>query len=138
MENGIGVAYALRGLAALIELPAQRAQLLGAAATGLDAARLPMDHIECAHYEATIAAVRAQLVEATFAAAWAEGHDMSLEQLVAAIRSTPLRTSTGDTRNGFEIELARLHRLRLRSRLSLLYGRVRHERHRRKAGFCLL
>jgi hypothetical protein len=83
IENAIGAAYALSGLAGISEPLRRRAQLLGAAATVLDAARMPMDQIERAHYEATVAAVRAQLDEAAFAAAWAEGQAMPLTQAVA-------------------------------------------------------
>jgi hypothetical protein len=83
MEQVIGVAYVLSGLASRIERPGLRARLLGAAATVLDTARMPMDQIERAHYEHMVAAVHTQLDEAAFAAAWYEGQAMSLEQAVA-------------------------------------------------------
>jgi tetratricopeptide (TPR) repeat protein len=88
VELATGVAYVLSGLASLIEQPARRAQLLGAAATVLDTARMPMDQIERAHYERTVATVRIQLGEAAFAAAWDEGQAMPLEQAVASVLST--------------------------------------------------
>lgn len=80
VENKIGVAYALSGLAGLAEQPLRPAQLLGAAATVLDTARLLYDLIERTHYEQLVATARAQLDEATFAAAWATGQAMTLEQ----------------------------------------------------------
>lgn len=83
MENKIGVAYALSGLASLTEQPTEQARLLGAAATVLDIARLPMDQLERAYYEHTVATARTQLDEATFATAWAAGQAMSLEEAVA-------------------------------------------------------
>lgn len=83
VENKIGAAYALCGLASLAEQPVTQAQLLGAAATVLDHTRLPYDAIERTHYEQTVAAVRGQLDESTFAAAWAQGQAMSLTQALA-------------------------------------------------------
>jgi tetratricopeptide (TPR) repeat protein len=89
VENKIGVAYALNGLASMTEPLAQRVQLLSCAAAVLDTARLPMDQIERAHYERTVAAVRTQLGEAAFASAWVEGQAMSLEQAVTDALATP-------------------------------------------------
>ncbi|HET9221620.1 MAG TPA: hypothetical protein VFO07_03915, partial [Roseiflexaceae bacterium] len=45
------------------------------------ASEWPPEHRQ--HYDRTIAAIRAQLDEATFAAAWAEGQQMPLEQAIA-------------------------------------------------------
>jgi tetratricopeptide (TPR) repeat protein len=85
VQNKIGVAYALGGLAGLAKQPLLQAQLLGAASTVLATARLPYDQIERSHYEQIVAAVRAQLDEASFTAAWAEGETMSLDQCMVAI-----------------------------------------------------
>jgi hypothetical protein len=52
--------------------------------SGLSLAAWPDVH---ADYERYVAAVRAQLDEATFAAAWAAGRAMSLEQVVTDARS---------------------------------------------------
>lgn len=83
VENKIGVAYALCGLASLADQPVIQARLLGAASSVLDYARLPYDPIERTHYEQTVATVRGQLDETAFAAAWAQGQAMSLEQAFA-------------------------------------------------------
>lgn len=87
VENMIGAAYALSGLAGLVEPPVRQAHLLGAASVVLDKTRLPYDAIERTHYEQLIATVRGQLEEATFAAAWAQGKMMSLEQALARVQS---------------------------------------------------
>jgi hypothetical protein len=83
VENKIGVAYALSGLASMTEPLAHRVRLLSCADTVLATARLPMDQIERARYERTVAAVRTQLDKATFDLAWTEGQATPLEQAVA-------------------------------------------------------
>ena len=50
------------------------------ATIGLSVSVWPTTH---ADYERSVAAVRAQLDEATFAAAWAAGHALTLEQAIA-------------------------------------------------------
>jgi predicted ATPase/DNA-binding XRE family transcriptional regulator len=85
VENKIGAAYALSGLAGLAEQPVTQAQLLGAASTVLDTARLPYDVIERTHYEQNVTTVRVQLDEITFAAAWAAGRAMSLNDVRALL-----------------------------------------------------
>jgi hypothetical protein len=75
------IAYALSGLAGLIEPPIRAAQLLGAAARLLTTAPGRREFVaEDAHYDRIVASVRAQLDEATFAAAWREGQAMSMEE----------------------------------------------------------
>jgi predicted ATPase/transcriptional regulator with XRE-family HTH domain len=75
-----GMAYALSALAGLLEQAEQAAKVLGAAATVLATARAPNDQIERGQHENAAAAVRTRLDESIFAAAWAEGQGMSLEQ----------------------------------------------------------
>lgn len=55
VENPIGAAYALCGLASLELKPEQRTKMLTAAATVLEMTRLPFDQIERKHYEKLIA-----------------------------------------------------------------------------------
>ena len=50
VENRIGAAYALCGLAGIHEQPEQRAQMLADASVVLEATRLPFDQIERDHY----------------------------------------------------------------------------------------
>jgi len=64
--------------------PERAARLLGAAARLRDAIGASQRSDVWPHYEATVAAVRRALGEAAFAAAWAEGRALSLEQAVAA------------------------------------------------------
>jgi len=80
---GQGVALNLAGLAAVMiehQHPAQAARLLSVA----DAQHwVASAAAERAEYDRTIAVVHAQLDEATFAAAWAEGQAITLEQALA-------------------------------------------------------
>ena len=55
VENPIGAAYALCGLASLEPQPDRRAAMLEAAAAVLETTRLPFDAIERAYYESLIA-----------------------------------------------------------------------------------
>ena len=80
--NKADLAYALSGLAGLLEQPERAAQLLGAAARLLETAAMPMDALERAHHERTVVAVRAQLDQAIFTEAWIQGQAMSLEEAV--------------------------------------------------------
>ena len=78
------IAYTLSGLAGLIELPTRAAQLVGGASRFLTT--LPDRQafvVEDAHYARIVASVRAQLDEATFAAAWREGQAMRMEETIA-------------------------------------------------------
>ena len=81
----VNLAYGLEGfggLAAIKKKPERAARLLAAAQSLRERAhtpRVPLDH----YYDWFMAQVRAQLDEASFAAAWAEGAQMTLEQAVA-------------------------------------------------------
>ena len=44
---------------------------------------IPLSPIERADYESSVAAVRTQMFEETFAVLWAEGRTMTLEQIFA-------------------------------------------------------
>jgi predicted ATPase/transcriptional regulator with XRE-family HTH domain len=73
------------GVLAMIGKPAQAAQLFGTAeslleAIGMSGRRDPVDQKEIDNY---VAVIRDQLDEAAFAAAWAEGRTMTLEQAIA-------------------------------------------------------
>jgi predicted ATPase len=77
------VAYLLSGLAGLLESPVQAARLLGMATRLLTTvSSLQSFTLEHVQYERILAAVRTQLVEVSFATAWAEGQTMSLEEAV--------------------------------------------------------
>jgi tetratricopeptide (TPR) repeat protein len=93
LENPLFVAQCLIGFAGVaVKDPvgpvnaaaAQRAaRLLGAAEVMLAASPGPLFHVPRREYERNIAAARTQLDDATFAAAWAEGRAMTLEQAAA-------------------------------------------------------
>ena len=81
-----GIAACLAGLAATRYTAGrtmQAVQLLGAAEALLETAVHALEPIHRAEYDRTVAAVRAQLDEAAFAAAWAAGRALSLEQAIA-------------------------------------------------------
>jgi hypothetical protein len=56
---------------------------LGAAEALRETIGLPLAPVDRAAYERNVAAVRAQFDAASFAAAWAEGRAMTLEQAIA-------------------------------------------------------
>jgi non-specific serine/threonine protein kinase len=73
----------LAGVAATQEKPERAAQLLGAAERLHDAMGAPVLPLFRPQYERTLSTTRAQLSEAQFAAARAEGRAMTFEQAVA-------------------------------------------------------
>jgi hypothetical protein len=87
--NEDGIAYCLAGLAGVAGAegqPERAARLLGAAEALLEATGVRLIAADRAEYDRNVAAVRAQLDEAAFAAAWAEGRAMAAddwEQVVA-------------------------------------------------------
>jgi tetratricopeptide (TPR) repeat protein len=78
--------------AAVQELPSRAARLLGAAYLApLQIACILREPFERSTFERNLAATRAQLGDATFAAAWADGRAMTLDQAIAyALESTGL------------------------------------------------
>jgi predicted ATPase/DNA-binding CsgD family transcriptional regulator len=86
-------ASTLEGLAGVIGTlgrVADAAQLFGAVAAFRESSGTPLPPIERAAYEHEVAAVRAQMGEAAFAAAWAAGQAMPLEQASDAALHLPL------------------------------------------------
>jgi predicted ATPase/DNA-binding CsgD family transcriptional regulator len=84
-----GIATALEGLAAVAGVggqPISAARLYGSAESLRDTLDAPLTPTDRSYYEQTVAAVRAQLDEATFQRAWAEGRAMTLEQAIAAAK----------------------------------------------------
>ncbi len=77
----------LEGLADVVTAqgePVWAAQLYGTAWTLRESVGTPIPPVERACYERSVATARTQLGEKAFAAAWAEGRMMSLEQVLAA------------------------------------------------------
>jgi len=86
-----GIAQCLTGfggVACAAGQAARAARLCSAAEALREAIAIPMEPADGAHYARTIATARAQLDDAPFAAAWAEGRAMTLEQAIdEALRS---------------------------------------------------
>ncbi len=83
----LNLAPALEGLAAVVAAqgePTWATRLWGTAQAQRDAYSIPLPPIYRADYERSLAATRAQLGEKTFAAAWAEGRAMTLDEVLAA------------------------------------------------------
>jgi len=81
-----GLAAALEGSASLIGargLAQQAAQIYGASAALREVIAAPLWQAYQADYERNLSAIRSQLGQKVFAAAWDEGRAMPLEQLVA-------------------------------------------------------
>jgi tetratricopeptide (TPR) repeat protein len=86
VEDAKGILHCLEGLAGITAAsrqPERAARLFSAAATLRESAAIPLPALNRADYDRDLAIARAQLDEATFAAAWAEGQQMSLEQAIA-------------------------------------------------------
>jgi predicted ATPase/DNA-binding CsgD family transcriptional regulator len=84
-----GIATALEGLAAVAGVggqPISAARLYGSAESLRDTLGAPLTPTDRSYYKQTVAAVRAQLDEAPFQRAWAEGRAMTLEQAIAAAK----------------------------------------------------
>jgi non-specific serine/threonine protein kinase len=81
-----GISTALEGLAAVTGMqgqPVRAARLSGAASSLRTLLGAPLPPIDHRSYEQTVAALRAQLDETIFTAAWAEGQAMPLEEALA-------------------------------------------------------
>jgi predicted ATPase len=84
--NRWGIAHCLAGFGALAlarAQPEQATRLLGAASALLAAIDHHLEHPDSAVYDDSLAKVRDQLDEAAFAAAWAEGQAMTMEEAIA-------------------------------------------------------
>jgi non-specific serine/threonine protein kinase len=77
--------YELAGLSAVLNQPRRAARLFGATVRRLDGAAdgIPLDRGQAARYEHDLAVARAALGQAAFAAAWAAGEALTLEEAVA-------------------------------------------------------
>ena len=73
--------------------PARAAQFWGAAEAVREITGAPIPPNERAPYDRSVAAARALLGEKVFAAAWAEGRTMPLEQVLSAQCQAPLPAS---------------------------------------------
>jgi DNA-binding CsgD family transcriptional regulator/tetratricopeptide (TPR) repeat protein len=85
----VGVVCTLEGLGVVAVAQqhlTQAARLLGAALALRDALGVPRQPAERLRDEAAVATARAQLGEVAFAAAWAEGRALPLEQVIAVAR----------------------------------------------------
>ncbi len=90
----------LEGLAEVVAAqgePLWAARLWGAAKAQREARGFPLTPYNPARHERAVAAIRAQFGEQAFAAAWAEGWTLSLEQVLVApaLRTSPQASQTG-------------------------------------------
>jgi predicted ATPase/transcriptional regulator with XRE-family HTH domain len=86
IDNQWGIVHCLVGFAGVacgVGLSNRAARVLGAVESFLSNGGHALHALDRADYERTVAVVRAQLGEATFAVAWAAGHALTLEQAVA-------------------------------------------------------
>jgi DNA-binding CsgD family transcriptional regulator len=87
-----GIAYCMEGLAAVIAAmgrPIQAARLWGAAQKLREEIGTSLSPADRADHERRVSAVRAQLDEATFERAWAEGRATPLEQAITDALAQP-------------------------------------------------
>jgi tetratricopeptide (TPR) repeat protein len=79
-----GIATALEGLAglAVAEIAERAARLFGVAEAIRETIGAPLPLVDRPAYESNLTTARAQLAEAVFAQAWAEGRAMSVEQAI--------------------------------------------------------
>jgi tetratricopeptide (TPR) repeat protein len=86
VEDAKGTLHCLEGLAGMAAAsrqPERAARLFGAATTLRESAGIPLPPVNRADYDRDVVVARAQLDEPTFAAAWADGQQMTLEQAIA-------------------------------------------------------
>lgn len=81
-----GIALCLKGLAGIAATQRQSvraAWFFGASEALREVIGIPLRPVERAPYEREVSVARAQLAEQVFAAAWAEGRAMTMEQAIA-------------------------------------------------------
>jgi hypothetical protein len=96
LSNRLGVASRLEGWAEVAlaqDRPTRVARLCAAAAALREAIGAPQWPIQRARFDRTVAAARAQVDEAAFAAAWEEGRALPLEQVIGDVLGEPHITS---------------------------------------------
>ncbi|HEU5099031.1 MAG TPA: LuxR C-terminal-related transcriptional regulator, partial [Roseiflexaceae bacterium] len=106
LENLRDTAYCVEGLAGVAgawRQASRAARLFGAAEALREVAGIPLPPVLRADYERDIATVHAQLDEASFAAAWAAGRALPLEQAIAealrvASAAPPTQADPGATK----------------------------------------
>ena len=93
-----GIAEDLAGVAEVANLtgqPERAAWLLGAVEALREVSGIRLSPLRQAEYDCTVGGIRAQLDEAAFAAAWAEGRSMTLEQVLAALIASDSESALG-------------------------------------------
>jgi non-specific serine/threonine protein kinase len=102
VENARDMAFCLEGLAGLNAVgghPERATRLVGAAEALREVIGTPLPLVLRADYERDVTAARAQLDTATFAAAWAAGRALTLEEAIAealhvGVEAPPAQTET--------------------------------------------
>jgi hypothetical protein len=86
LQRQDGIAECLAGLAGVAGAEGQlerATRLFGAAEALLEAAGAHLAAVDKSEWDRNVAAVRAQMDEVAFAAAWAEGREMTVKQAIA-------------------------------------------------------
>ena len=113
LGDKLGIAQCLEGLAGVAGLqgqPGQAARLFGAATTLRKAINAPLAPADRADYDRMLAAARAQVDEATWAAAWVEGQAMTPEQAIAALDRARLPEQTSAIVTAAPVAIPEPHR----------------------------
>ncbi len=100
LGNRDGIAEDLAGLAEVASLlgqPERAARLCGAVEVLREARNIRLSPLRRAAYDRTVEGIRVQLDEAVFAAAWAKGRAMPLEQAIEEALETKDEPPTGTT-----------------------------------------
>lgn len=100
LGDKLGIAYALDALADLAIAQGQlkgAACLFGAAESLCESIHSPLEPIDRAKHDRSVATVRACLDEATLGAAWAEGQAMTMEQAIALALGMMEKRKQADT-----------------------------------------
>ena len=83
--DSLGIARCLMGLADLQQVYGhmeQAARVLSFVELWLQSNQIQLVHFDRSNYDRSVTAARAQLDEATFAKAWAQGRAMTMEQVI--------------------------------------------------------
>jgi len=98
LGNRDGIAEDLAGLAEVASLlgqPERATRLFGTVEALREASSISLPPLRRAAYDRTVGGIRASLDEATFVAAWKEGHAMPLEQVTAYVEASEDERLTG-------------------------------------------
>jgi DNA-binding CsgD family transcriptional regulator len=97
------LAFSLDGLAAVVGAERQAvlaARLFGAAEALRESIQAPLPPVRQGQYRRQVAAIKERLGEPAFAAAWASGRGITLEQIIGALAAAPPATAAASMHTG--------------------------------------